>query len=188
VKPEAQPATDLHVITDHGNSYTFNLNKASGAESHYDAKLFIVAADSDMRANLSKPPVWITAEEATKIKATAEQERAAADQAIAKAKAQGAEAAETARESYPQTLRFDYVWDRKKGDALGVRQIYRDDKFTYIQANPQEAPALYEIKDGKPSLTSFDLRNGVYTVTKLLDQGYLAIGKQKVDFRRETAN
>jgi type IV secretion system protein VirB9 len=66
-----------------------------------------------------------------------------------------------------------------------VKEIFSDDKFTYIRATPQEAPALYEVKDGKPSLVQFDFHDGVYTVTKLLDRGYLAIGKQKVSFERE---
>ena len=49
-----------------------------------------------------------------------------------------------------------------------VAAIYRDDKFTYIKANPQETPALYEIKDGKPSLVQFRYINGMYTVDKVL--------------------
>ena len=63
--------------------------------------------------------------------------------------------------------------------------MYHDDKFTYIQADPQEAPALYEIKDGKPNLINFELKDGVYTVAKILDNGYLAIGKKKFNFVRE---
>jgi len=47
-------------------------------------------------------------------------------------------------------------------------------------------PALYEVKDKKPSLINFDFANGLYTVPKDVDAGYLAIGKQRVDFHRNT--
>jgi hypothetical protein len=40
------------------------------------------------------------------------------------------------------------------------------------------------VKDGKGSLINFDFSNGLYTVPKELDNGYLAIGKKKVEFRR----
>ena len=40
------------------------------------------------------------------------------------------------------------------------------------------------MKDKKPSLINFDFNGGLYTVPKLLENGYLAIGKQKVDFHR----
>jgi hypothetical protein len=47
-------------------------------------------------------------------------------------------AAETFKASYPGTLHFDYTWDQKKGAALGIEQILRDDKFTYLRGRFQE--------------------------------------------------
>ena len=81
-------------------------------------------------------------------------------------------------------MHFDYTWDQAKGKALGLQQIWRDDKFTYLRGQFQETPALYEVKDKKPSLINFDFNAGLYTVPKELDNGYLAIGKQKVEFHR----
>ncbi len=68
--------------------------------------------------------------------------------------------------------------------------IYHDDRFTYIEANPQEAPAVYEVKDGKPSLIQyqFDQKAGRYTIPKILDDGYLRVGKSELKFHRESAN
>ena len=63
--------------------------------------------------------------------------------------------------------------------------MYHDDRFTYIQARPEETPTLYEMKDGKPSLVNFEYRDGVYVVGKILDRGYLVVGKQKQVFIRE---
>ena len=61
---------------------------------------------------------------------------------------------------------------------------WRDDKFTYLRGHFQETPALYELKDGKGSLINFDFKDGLFTVPKELDNGYLAIGKQRVEFHR----
>jgi hypothetical protein len=91
---------------------------------------------------------------------------------------------EAYRSQYPGTLHFDYTWNKVRGKALGLEQIWRDDRFTYVRGQFQEPPALYEAKDGKPTLVNFDFANGLYTVPKELDRGYLTIGKQKVEFHR----
>ena len=81
-------------------------------------------------------------------------------------------------------VRFPYRFEAGKKPFL-VRAMYHDDKFTYIQARPEETPTLYEIKDKKPNVVNFEYKNGVYVVEKILDRGYLAIGKQKLGFARE---
>jgi type IV secretion system protein VirB9 len=68
-----------------------------------------------------------------------------------------------------------------------VSAIYHDDNFTYIRCAAREKPALYELKDGKPNLISFQLENGVYIVPKIVDSGYLAVGKKKLNFSRQVA-
>ena len=37
----------------------------------------------------------------------------------------------------------------------------------------------------RPSLVNFDLKDGVYVVAKVLDAGYLVIGKRRMDFKRQ---
>jgi hypothetical protein len=44
--------------------------------------------------------------------------------------------------------------------------MYMDAKFTHIQARPDEPPALYELKDGKPDLIQFEFRDGTYSAPK----------------------
>ncbi len=63
--------------------------------------------------------------------------------------------------------------------------IFHDDSFTYIHSNAREKPAIYEIKDGKPNLINFQLENGCYIVPKVIDSGYLQVGKKKLEFRRQ---
>jgi type IV secretion system protein VirB9 len=87
------------------------------------------------------------------------------------------------RTAYPGKLKHVYRYTDR--GPFQVSAIAHDDRFTYIWANPQETPALYEIKDGKPNLISFEFRNGLYVVNKILDEGYLAVGKHRLDFKRE---
>jgi hypothetical protein len=72
------------------------------------------------------------------------------------------------RSQYPGSLHFDFVWDQKKAKELGLQQIWRDDKFTYLRGQFQETPALYELKNNKGALINFDYSDGLYTVPKQL--------------------
>jgi hypothetical protein len=113
-----------------------------------------------------KQQVQIAKEETRQVK---QAEQAAVDSGISK---------------FLANVRFPYRFEAGK-KPFYVRAMYHDDKFTYIQARPEETPTLYEIQDGKPNLIDFEYKNGVYEVHKILDRGYLAIGKQKVGFTRE---
>ena len=90
------------------------------------------------------------------------------------------------RSEYATKLQFDYHFEGKgAGQPFLVSAIFHDDHFTYIRCAASEKPAIYEIKDGKPNLINFDLVNGTYIVPKILDSGYLAIGKKKLTFSRQ---
>jgi type IV secretion system protein VirB9 len=110
-----------------------------------------------------------------------------ADQ-VHSAQAAAADQVSRFRSSYATKLQFDYVLDAKSTrDPFLVSAIYHDDSFTYIQCAAREKPALYEVKDGKPNLISFQFENGVYVAPKIIDSGYLAIGKKKLLFARRVA-
>jgi type IV secretion system protein VirB9 len=184
VKPKvANGTTDIHIVSDHGNEYTLELQEVSAdSDDHFDSKVFLVPGDKAAKDRLADLPVFVPAADLEKAK----QETAAAKAAAAaELKAEGSNA-EQYRSQYPGSLHFDYSWDQKKGHELGLEQIWRDDKFTYLRGHFQETPALYEMKDGKGSLINFDFSNGLFTVPKELDNGYLAIGKTKVEFHRAT--
>jgi type IV secretory pathway VirB9-like protein len=182
VKPKtANAATDIHIVSDHGNEYTFALREVSNdSDAHFDSKVFINPGDQAAKDRLAQLPVFVPAAELDKAK----QEAAAAKAAQAAELKTEQSKAEQYRSEYPGSLHFDYTWDERKGKELGLQQIWRDDKFTYLRGQFQETPALYEVKDKKPSLINFDFNGGLYTVPKLLENGYLAIGKQKVEFHR----
>jgi type IV secretion system protein VirB9 len=182
VKPKiANSSTDIHIVSDHGNEYTLQLREVSGDDdAHFDSKVFIVPGDKAAKDKLADLPVFVPASELDKVK----QDAATAKAAEAAERKAADTKAEQYRSQYPSTLHFDYTWDKDKGKVLGLQEIWRDDKFTYLRGQFQETPALYELKDKKGSLINFDYNDGLYTVPKELEHGYLAIGKQKVEFSR----
>ena len=58
-------------------------------------------------------------------------------------------------------------------------------QFTYIKSDATELPALYEVKDGKPALVNFQVHQGTYVVPKVVDDGYLALGKERFSFAQK---
>lgn len=182
VKPKlANSSTDVHIVTDHGNEYTLELREVSGEEDvHFDSKVFLVPKDQTAKDRIVDLPVFVPVSELDKVKQEAFVAQAAQSAAL---KAEQAEE-ESYRSRYPGTLHFDYTWNRSKGRELGLEQVWRDDRFTYLRGQFEETPALYEVKDKKPSLINFDFSNGLFTVPKQLNSGYLAIGRQKVEFHR----
>ena len=108
-----------------------------------------------------------------------------ADNRIADTAAEAAGESEAFRADYPTRLKFPYRLDDKahKWPFL-VEGMWHDGRFTYLRSNAQESPALYEEKDGKPSLVAYDLgEDGLYIARHVLGHGWLQIGKQRVRWR-----
>ena len=103
--------------------------------------------------------------------------RAAADTAARRAD----ETIAAYQQQYPSRLQFVYGTLKYEKPFL-VRSIWHDGQFTYIKSEAGELPALYEVKDGKPSLLNFQVQQGTYVVPKVLEQGYLALGKERFTF------
>ncbi len=191
VKPKAAAAkssTNVHIISDHGNEYTLELKEVSAEGGGFDSTVFLEQTDKEAQKKMADAPVFLPAAEAKEKEDRLEREVAEA-QATAAADRKTAEIAQEKYQStYPSNLHFDYRWDESKARALGVRQIWDDGKFTYIQGKFEEPPVVYELKDKKGSLINFEFANGLYTVPKLLQNGYVAIGKSRVEFHRQEAN
>ena len=182
VKPKvANRITDMHIVSDHGNEYTLELHEVSGdRDPHYDSKVMLDPIDQVATERLIALPIFVPAADLDKAK----QEVAAAKAAqMAEVKVEE-EKTYQYRSRYPSSLHFDFTWEQNQAKEVGLEQIWRDDKFTYLRGQFRETPALYEVKDGKPSLINFDFSNGLFTVAKEVTSGYLAIGKQKVEFHR----
>lgn len=182
IKPKvAGSTTDVHIVSDHGNEYTIQLREISDdSDPHFDSKVFVTPGDQAGKDKLAAMPVFVPVADLDKAK-----REAAEAQAKEASEAKAAQTkAEAYRSQYPGQLHFDFTWDQGKGKALGLEQVWRDDKFTYLRGHFEETPALYELKDGKGSLINFDYNDGLYTIPKAVYNGYLAIGKQRVEFKR----
>ena len=105
----------------------------------------------------------------------------AAKAAVVAAQHQADDAVASFRRDYPASMQFVYGAQAYK-EPFFVRSIWHDGRFTYIQTDARELPALYEVKDGQPSLLNFQVSGGTYVVPKVLDRGYLVLGKQRFDF------
>lgn len=185
VKPaKAGSRTNLNLITASGNIYSFVLTEVSDViGSEPDLKIFVEPKDESMVSALNGQPRFVAAQQIEDFRQQVELAKTETREAKLAAQSAIERGVNQLRSEYPASLRFPYRFDAAK-KPFDVTAIYHDGKFTYIQANPQETPALYEMKDGKPNLIQFEYRRGVYVAPKVLDSGYLAIGKQRLSFLR----
>lgn len=187
VKP-AKPGSrsNLNLITASGNVYSFVLEEVSNEpETEADLKLFVELRDESMISAIAAPPKFVTAQTVEDYRQQMEMAKAETREMKQAAQATIERQIGKFREDYPTAgLKFPYRFQANTA-PFHVSAVYHDDMFTYIQATPQETPALYEIKDGKPNLVNFEFRNGAYIVPKVLDNGYLAIGKAKLSFFKQ---
>lgn len=174
VKPaKAGAETNLNLVTSSGAIYSFMLTEKS---SPPDIKVYV---QSDPNVATGKPKYYSAAQVQT-LEAQIEELRAAARDEARRLD----EAVATYRQDYPARLQFPYG-SPKYEKPFFVRSMWHDGEFTYVKTDATELPALYEVKDGKPSIVNFQVRQGVYVVPKVLDRGYLALGNQRFAFEQQ---
>ena len=162
--------SNLNLITDKGTVYSFTLDDVESGDP--DLKVVIEPSDTTSLAAANGSGKLVSASEVDAARAQAQiaENRAAA-------------AVEQFRADYPtQELKFDYAFHDEK--PFEVSAIYHDDKFTYIKSSASEKFAVYEVKDGKPDLITFQLKDGTYVIPTVVDRGYLEIGKHRLEFHR----
>jgi len=166
-------SSNLNLITDKGNIYSFTLEDISASSAAPDLKVIIQPADRSSIVAASGPPQFVPAAqlEASKQQLTALQSHVA-------------QAVDEYKSAYPAQLKFDYVYKQNEA-PFDIQSIYHDDKFTYIKTNAPEKFSVYEMKDGKPNLITYDLREGTYIIPKVMDNGYVELGKKRMDFTRK---
>ena len=175
VKPAKEgAATNLNLVTTTGTIYSFMLTEKSGTTTP-DLKVYVA---SDSTTSKGKPRFYTT-EQVEQIQAQLTDVRAALESSQRLA----ADAIARFQDEYPKRLRFDFGTPKYE-KPFYIRAVWQDGRFTYIQSDATELPALYELKDGAPSLLNFQVDNGTYVVPKLLEGGYLALGKEKFTFSR----
>ena len=115
--------------------------------------------------------------------------REAAELRSTHAESRATEAVNRFRADYPGRLSFAYRLDKKAQESpFLVEAMWHDGQFTYLRSRAQESPAIYELKDGKPSLVAYDLTpEGLYIARHVLGDGWLRIGKKRARWRFDPA-
>jgi len=171
VKPSKEGAsTNLNLVTASGAVYSFLLTESAAAP---DLKVFITST------RVAAPKArYYTSDQVSAI----EQELASQKAANAAALARAEQAVAAVKTSYPSTLKFPFRPIRYTRPFY-ISSAWQDGNFTFFRTDARELPALYELKDGQPSVVNFTVpRQGLYVVPKLLEHGYFQLGKQKMAF------
>lgn len=177
VKPAKEnSSTNLNLVTSSGSIYSFMLSEKNGGGTP-DLKVYI---KGDTSQTASSRPKYYRAEQIEGLQNDLAAARAAADTA----QKQATETIAAYRQQYPSRLQFQYGTPKYEKPFF-VRAIWNDGQFTFIKADATELPALYEVKDGAPALVNFQVENGTYVIPKVVEQGYLTLGKARWSFNRQ---
>lgn len=166
-------ATNLNLITDKGNIYSFTLQDVSDSSVTPDLKVLIEPADHSSLVASSGPAQFVPA-------AQLEQSR----EQLAAVQAHVTQVVDEYKSAYPLALKFDYAFHPNEA-PFDVQSIFHDDKFTYIKTTAPEKFSVYDMKDGKPNLVNYELRDGTYIIPKVMDSGYLELGNKRMEFTRK---
>lgn len=166
-------SSNLNLITNKGNIYSFTLQDVSGTDQTPDLKVIVQPADRSSIAASDGPAQFVPA-------AQLEQSK----QQLAAVEAHITQAVDEYKSAYPLSLKFDYTF-RANEAPFDIEAIYHDDKFTYIKTDAPEKFSVYEMRDGKPNLITYQLENGTYIVPKVMDSGYVELGKKRMEFKRK---
>jgi len=166
-------ASNLNLITDRGNIYSFTLQDVSATGQEPDLKVIIHPADRSSIVAADDPPQFVPA-------AQLEQSK----QQLAALEAHVAETIDQYKSAYPLSLKFDYTFHANEA-PFDIEAIYHDDKFTYIKTDAPEKFSVYDMRDGKPNLVTYQLQNGTYIIPAVMDSGYVELGKKRMDFSRK---
>ena len=191
LKPLAEDAaTNVALVCESGRIYSFLVAEHGEKPPHLVVRVEAgteAAAMSGTPGFVARSEVAAYREMAAEAAAAAGRAREEAAAGIAEARERAAAEVEAFRASYPERLRFEYRLDRRAYERpFLIEAMWHDGLFTYIRSRAQESPALYEMKDGEPSLVAFDLgSDGLYTARRVLGDGWLQIGEERLRWRFE---
>ncbi|MBS1821325.1 MAG: TrbG/VirB9 family P-type conjugative transfer protein [Acidobacteria bacterium] len=166
-------SSNLNLITDKGNIYSFTLQDVSQTDQAPDLKVIVVPADRSSIVASSGPAQFVPV-------AQLEQSK----RQLAAVEAHITQAVDEYKSAYPLQLKFDYKF-KANDPPFDIEAIYHDAKFTYIKTAAPEKFSVYEMRDGKPNLVTYQLTNGTYIIPKVMDSGYVELGKKRMEFSRK---
>ena len=194
--------TNVALVCESGRIYSFLVSEQPGPP-HLVVRIASAAESAPTAAPPIHQPAFVARDQVAAYQQMADQARQTAVAAQAEAEQQLAAIRQQAegeidaarqeaaveinsfRSDYPTRLKFPYrLQDKALKWPFLVQGMWHDGQFTYLRSNAQESPALYEIKDGKPSLVAYDLtEDGLYIARHLLGDGWLQIGKERAQWK-----
>ena len=188
VKPIGEGVTtNVALICESGRIYTFLVTERD-LPPHLVVR---VGAAADVPAG-AHVPAFVARSRVADFQTMADESRAAVHAMHAEAEAQILAAQQTAtaqidqfRATYPTQIKFPYALEDKAAEwPFLVHSMWHDGQFTYLRSDAQEVPALYEQKEGEPSLVPYDLQDdGLFIVRRLIGRGWLQIGRERAGWR-----
>ena len=181
LKPSGEGVrTNVALVTESGAIYAFRAEE--GEEP--DLVVHVATGPEEGDGRVGTPlqrPRFVAAEEVAGCQeaalAAAEQAR---DARVAAERA-AAERVESFRAAYPRSLKFEYRLEPAAGrDPFDVVAMWHDGRHTFLLSTAPESPALYEQRDGQPSLVEYELtEDGLYVAQRVLRDGWLQVGKRR---------
>lgn len=183
IKPAKSGATtNLNLVTATGRVYSFLLVE-SNAET--DLKVFILPDPRQPLASRMRAAASLELEQVNRQLAIArdeaDQARKQVDEAKRASERNAQDTIDRFKASYPLHIKFPYTF-KSRTKPFNVTAIYHDGRFTYIRTEGRELPAVYEVVDHVPNLVAYNVENGVFVISKVIEHGYLSIGKRVLPF------
>lgn len=183
--------TNLTLVTRSGRLYFFLVTESADREP--DLHVYVERpgdpGEPDAAAvpgGALRKPRFISREEVEAYEIAAEEATQRAIEAAAAAEARVNQAVDDFRSTYPTLMRFEYALEGSAAkDPFRILAMWHDGRFTYARSLAEESPALYEHRDGKPSLVAYELTpEGLYVVQRVLHDGWFQVGKKRATWKR----
>ena len=195
-------STNVTLVCESGRIYSFLVSEQPGPP-HLVVRIASAAESAPTAAPPVHQPTFVARDQVAAYQQMADQARQTAIAAQAEAEQQIMAVQQQAegeidairqqaegeissfRADYPTRIQFPYtLQDKALKWPFLVEGMWHDGQFTYLRSNAQESPAIYEIKDGKPSLVAYDLtEDGLYIARHLLGDGWVQIGKERAQWK-----
>jgi type IV secretory pathway VirB9-like protein len=185
VKPaKAGAKTDLQIINNAGRIYSFRLREGAKPAGQADVTVYLAADPTTVAP--SSPGVSRKYVDAERLDAL-ETELANAKAAIEVERAKAAEQVSQAKVEAVANQSCDYVAALHK-KPFDVESICHDGTFTYIKLSGKARPVLFQRVDGRPTVPEYTIKDRTYIVSSVVEDGYLAQGKEEFKFKLRAGN
>ena len=157
LKPLAEDAaTNVALVCESGRIYSFLVSEHGEEPPHLVVRVESGAEAAGMSG--AGAPAFVARSEVAAYRQMAAE---AAEAALQSAGGGGTRRSRRSAPPIPNASRFEYRLDRDASRRpFLVEAMWHDGQFTYLRSRAQEAPALYELQDGEPSLVAFDSDRG----------------------------